>query len=503
MTGFQAKSLRKCFGGSPALEDVSLEVRKGEIHALLGENGAGKTTLLNILYGLLAPDSGQMLLDGEPYAPRSPREAKRAGVGMVHQHFMLVPTLAVGENILLGEQPFSSFRPQYDFGAIRERMSALGFDFPLEARTDTLSVGEMQRVEIFKALWKGASLLALDEPTAMLTPRETESLFELLRGIRERGQSVLFISHKLEEIERLADRVSVLRRGRSVGCFEVAETNRAELSRLMIGRELSPPAKSPTRAGESVSVSDGLRVVCSAACSEKLRGPWSFEAPFGHITAIAGIEGNGQRELAENLLGLRNDRGLEVSLAGKRLPKGVRDRVRGGISFISEDRQRTGLVLEFTLRENLALKDISEAPWSRHGLLRIRGSKARADDLVQRFEVHPPDLERAAGTLSGGNQQKVVVAREITRPHRLLVATNPTRGLDVGAREAVHRALIADAEAGAAIVLISTELEEALELADSLQVICKGRLEAIPRERWNEESLGLAMLGASKELSAA
>ncbi|NUN95110.1 MAG: ATP-binding cassette domain-containing protein, partial [Candidatus Omnitrophica bacterium] len=254
MAGFQATSIRKSYGGTLALEEVSLAVNEGEIHALLGENGAGKTTLLNILYGLLEPDSGEMLLDGKPYKPRSPREAKRAGVGMVHQHFMLAPTLEVGENILLGENPFSLYQGNRDFRAIRERMDFLGFDFPLEARTDALSVGEMQRVEIFKALWKGARLLALDEPTAVLTPRECESLFELLRRIREQGHSVLFISHKLEEIEKVADRVSVLRRGRSVGCFPVAEASRAKLSRLMIGRDLCPPVKSSTRGGNSGSV---------------------------------------------------------------------------------------------------------------------------------------------------------------------------------------------------------------------------------------------------------
>jgi general nucleoside transport system ATP-binding protein len=487
--------------------DASLELAKGEIHAILGENGAGKTTLMNILYGLLSPDRGEMKLDGKPYTPTSPSKARHLGIGMVHQHFMLVPTLTVGQNILLGEGAWSRFSQRKSFAPIREHMKGIGFSLPLEARVDTLSVGELQRVEIFKALWKGARLLILDEPTAVLTPQETEDLCELLKNLSQQGVSILFISHKLEEIEKLCDRVTILRRGQTVACLPVKDTTRAGLSRMMLGRDLTPLPPSPARRGGSVpplSMGEGgrgvrLSVRCHGTTRSRLQGNWILDAPKGQITAIAGVEGNGQRDLAEAILGISTPSKVEIRFNDILLPQGVPRRIEAGIGFISEDRQRTGLVSGFTVQENLALKDISRAPWSRNGWLAGRSAGLRAAALIERYKIHPPHPEHPVTSLSGGNQQKVVVAREISREHRVLVATNPTRGLDVGACEAVHAGLVEDAQKGAVVLLISTELDEILDLADNLYVLFQGQATMIPRDHWNRESIGLAMLGVTSE----
>ena len=515
MSTLSLAHLHKRFGKNVALMDACLDLAEGEIHAILGENGAGKTTLMNLLYGLLSPDRGEMRLDGKPYSPASPLQARRLGIGMVHQHFMLVPTLTVGENILLGEGAWSRFNPRKSFLPIREQMQRLGFALPLEARTETLSVGELQRVEIFKALWKGARLLILDEPTAVLTPQETEDLCSLLRNLSQQGVSILFISHKLEEIEKLCERVTILRRGQTVACLPVKNTTRAELSRMMLGRDLTPLPPSPNRThpcdtrgrGESVPplpMGEGgrgvrLSIRCQGVTRSRLQGEWTLHALAGEITAIAGVEGNGQRELAEAILGVTTAHGLEIEYNDESLPRGVAQRIEAGIGFISEDRQRTGLVPGFTVQENLALKDISRAPWSRNGWLSGRSARLRATALIERYRIHPPHLDHPVTSLSGGNQQKVVVAREISRQHHVLVATNPTRGLDVGACEAVHAGLIEDAQKGVVVLLISTELDEILTLADHLYVLFQGGITAIPRGRWNREAIGLAMLGVPLE----
>jgi general nucleoside transport system ATP-binding protein len=500
--------LHKRFGRNVALMDASLELAEGEILAILGENGAGKTTLMNILYGLLSPDRGEMKLDGKPYTPTSPSQARHLGIGMVHQHFMLVPTLTVGQNILLGEGAWSRFSQKKSFAPILEHMKGIGFDLPLEARVDTLSVGELQRVEIFKALWKGARLLILDEPTAVLTPQETDELCALLRNLSHQGVSILFISHKLEEIEKLCDRVTILRRGQTVACLPVKDTTRAGLSRMMLGRDLTPLPPSPAGRGGThhppLLVREGgrgvrLSIRCHGATSSRLQGNWILDAPEGQITAVAGVEGNGQKELAEAILGISTPPHVEIRYQEEALPRGVSQRIEAGIGFISEDRQRTGLVPGFTVQENLALKDISRAPWSRNGWLAGRSARLRATALIDRYKIHPPDPDHPITALSGGNQQKVVVAREISRVHRVLVATNPTRGLDVGACEAVHAGLIEDAQKGAVVLLISTELDEVLDLADNLYVLFQGHATAIPRDHWTKETIGLAMLGVRPE----
>ncbi len=515
MSTLSLAHIHKRFGRNAALIDACLELAEGEIHAILGENGAGKTTLMNILYGLLVPDQGEMKLDGQLYSPSSPSQARRLGIGMVHQHFMLVPTLTVGQNILLGQGAWTRFNPHRSFTPIHESMKSMGFDLPLDAQTGTLSVGELQRVEIFKALWKGAQLLILDEPTAVLTPQEINELCHLLRNLRDQGVSILFISHKLEEIERLCDRVTILRRGQTVACLPVKNCTRADLSRLMLGHDLeiahhpqieenltpslasnlTPRPPSPTGRG-GVS---GLSIHCHEATGVHFPGKWILHAPNGEITAIAGIEGNGQKELAEAILGVVSPSNMEIRYNDEPLPHGVAQRIEEGIGFISEDRQRTGLVPGFTVLENLALKDISCPPWSHHGWLSTRTARLRASALIERYKIHPPHLDHPVTSLSGGNQQKVVVAREISREHHVLVATNPTRGLDVGARESVHAGLIEDAQRGAAVLLISTELDEVLSLANNLYVLYKGEPTLIPHDHWNQETIGLAMLGVLPE----
>jgi simple sugar transport system ATP-binding protein len=471
---------------------VSLTVEEGEIHALLGENGAGKTTLMNIVYGLLIPDEGTLRLAGRPYRPASPRDAVARGVGMVHQHFMLVPSLSVAENIVLGENPFGVLDRRRLYRSLSERMREFGFRFPLEARAEELSVGELQRVEIFKALWKGARFLILDEPTAVLSPSEIADLFKLLDQLRAKGRSVLFISHKLEEIGRLCDRVTLLRKGKTIATLPAAETDPGQLSRLMVGRELRRPVRSDKKVRPE---GPGFAVHCRPPGLGKLRGEWSLEIAPGRITAVAGIEGNGQRDLAEAILGLKSGPGLRVEAEGLPLPEGVRERIEAGLGLISEDRQETGLVLDFTLAENLMLKDVGSREWSRAGFLRASAMQQRARELVEAFDIQPPQPQIRVAHLSGGNQQKVVVAREISRGPELLVAVNPTRGLDVGAREAVHRALLDQVEKGLAVLLISTELEEILDLADRLYVLASGELAEIPEDRWTKETIGLAMLG--------
>ncbi len=492
MAFLEANNIQKSFGRIVALRGVDLEVRKGEIHALLGENGAGKTTLMNILYGLLSPDSGSLQLGQKPYRPRSPQDAMGSGVGMVHQHFMLVPTLTVLQNVLLGDSPFSAYRKEVMRDRLRNRMEQLSFDLPIESRVEELSVGVRQRVEIFKALWKGAQLLILDEPTAVLAPQEIEDLFGLLKDLKSEGHSILFISHKLDEIQELCDRVTLLRKGETVGTYQVSEVDRQEMTQLLLGRALSPL----TKRQRTQNPTNPFHVRPNPSPHGRLKEGWICDLYPGQITAIAGIEGNGQRELAEAIVGVSSTDSVSIEMEGHSLPSGSPDRISSGVGLISEDRQRTGLVMDFTVEENLALKDIARVPWSKGGWLQKDKIRRTANQLIEQYRVDPPDASRLVSDLSGGNQQKVVVAREISRNHRLLVAFNPTRGLDVGACENVYDALIADAESGAAILLISTELEEVQQLADRVYVLFNGQLTKISEDNWSADRLGLAMMGA-------
>ncbi|GIX05620.1 MAG: ABC transporter ATP-binding protein [Candidatus Poribacteria bacterium] len=494
----EMRDISKRFGSVQALEGVSLELEAGEIHALLGENGAGKTTLMNILYGLIRPDTGEVFLEGRPVRFRSPQDALRARIGMVHQHFMLVPPLTVAENVWLGDRkryPFL-FRRRDAVEATRRLVERFGLKVDPERRIEELSVGVQQRVEILKCLARDARILILDEPTAVLTPQEVEELGAVLRGLRNEGRSVIFISHKLKEVLELCDRVTVLRAGRNVGTLPIQEVTEKRLSEMMVGRELEPP---PPRARVSdqapvvlelkrLSVRDDRGAMAVRELSLKVRA--------GEIFGIAGIDGNGQAELLDALAGVRSPFEGSVRLAGEEIgTTSARQRAALGLAVITDDRQRKGLVLELPVAENLILKRHRSAPFARGGWL-LREEIARyAEEKRRQYDIRAASLWVPAKTLSGGNQQKVVVAREMDLLGQALVAMNPTRGLDVGATEFVHRTLLEARSRGAAILLISTELDEVLLLSDRVGVLHRGRLFFVPPERTNRVEIGRLMLG--------
>jgi simple sugar transport system ATP-binding protein len=487
----------KRYPGVVACADISLDVRAGEIHALLGENGAGKTTLMNVLYGLAAPDQGQILLDGEVVNIREPADAIAHGISMVHQHFMLVPVLSVADNILLGaevmrDRVFLDRRTAHQ--RIRELGQRFGFEIDPDARIDTLSVGWQQRVEILKALYRETRVLVLDEPTAVLTPQETAEIFMVLRRLADEGHSIIFISHKLYEVLEIADRITVIRRGRVVGSRLPSETDEEDLAELMVGREVqlvvdrgeSHP-RDPVLTVEDLHVKDdrGHETVAGV----------SFEVRAGEIFGLAGVAGNGQNELVEALTGLRRaHRGRVVLRGADRTKSGPRTLQSAGMSFVPGDRQRFGLVLPFTLSDNLVLTQYDEPPYAR-GISRNEGAVDEwAVRAIGEYDIRAPSASVAASTLSGGNQQKVVVAREFSRELSVLVLDQPTRGLDVGSIEFIHQRVIAKRDEGAAVLLISAELDEVMELSDRIGVMYAGTIVAILDARTaNKEEVGLLM----------
>ncbi len=496
----EIQDITKAFPGVLANDRVTFSLDRGEIVALLGENGAGKSTLMNIVYGLLAPDSGRVRVDGRPVRLRSPRQAIALGIGMVHQHFMLVEPLTVTENIVLGREP--SRAGVIDFRAARARVAGLsgryGLQVDPDARIRDLSVGKQQRVEILKALYQGSRILILDEPTAVLTPQEVKELFGVIRSLVAEGMAALFITHKLEEVLSAADRIVVMRDGRVVGETRPAETDERGLARMMVGREVTLRAeKTPARPREpvlevrSLSVPDdrGLEAVREV----------SFSVRGAEVVAVAGVDGNGQHELIEAIVGLRRPRSGSIALSGRDLTRsGARDAIAAGVSHVPEDRHRRGLVLEFDVAGNLILGDHRHPPFARHGMLRPAAIAANARRRIEEYDVRTPSAGTLVGNLSGGNQQKVVLARELGRGPRLLVAAQPTRGLDVGAIEFVHRQILAERDAGTAVLLVSMELEEVLALADRILVLFEGRLAAeVDAGRADAEGLGLLMTGGS------
>ena len=466
-TVLELKGITKEFPGILANDHIDFDLARGEVHALLGENGAGKSTLMNILYGLYSPDEGEILVKGERVRFSGPGDAIDHGIGMVHQHFMLIPVMSVAENIVLATEPRRG-GVLLDIDAAERRVRDLAdtFRFKIDpkARIENISVGQQQRVEILKALYRGADVLILDEPTAVLTPQEALELFGILRNLTREGMSVIFITHKLNEVLEIADRITVLRRGKKIDTVPKQGATEDQLARLMVGREvLLRVEKKPSEPGETLLTVDQVSV-------EDDRGlpavrDVSFEVHAGEIVGLAGVDGNGQSELIDAITGLRSMQAGHVMVGGKNVENtSARKVLDAGLGHIPEDRHRRGLVLDFTLAENIALHDYKEEPDSRFGWLFPKRLIARARRLLQAFDVRGGGPTTRASALSGGNQQKVVVAREVERDPRVLLAAQPTRGLDVGAIEFVHRRLIEERDEGRAILLVSLELEEVLAL---------------------------------------
>jgi ABC-type uncharacterized transport system ATPase subunit len=502
----ELRGITKEFPGTLANNHVDFDLARGEVHALLGENGAGKSTLMNVLYGLYRPDEGEIRVRGTPVTFHSPRDAIAQGIGMVHQHFMLIPVMTVAENIVLGSEP-SEKGIFLDYGAararVRELAGAFGFGLDPDARVQDITVGQQQRVEIVKALFRRAQILILDEPTAVLTPQEALELFEILRTLTREGMSVIFISHKLNEVLDIADRVTVLRRGKKIETLSTADATEASLARLMVGREvLLRVDKEPHAAGEPLLQVEGLSVRDDRGLP-KVRDA-SFEVRAGEIVGIAGVDGNGQTELIDALAGLRKPEGGRILLAGTEVTgDSVRAHFDDGLGHVPEDRQRRGLVLEFSIAENVALHEYRKPPDSRFGWLRPGELIKRAKRLISEFDVRGGGPQTEAKALSGGNQQKVILAREIDRDPRVLIAAQPTRGLDVGAIEFIHRRLVEERDEGRGILLVSLELEEILSLSDRILVLFEGEIVGEYPPTTSDEELGLAMTGGAHKERAA
>jgi general nucleoside transport system ATP-binding protein len=493
----EMRGITKRYPGVVANDHIDLVVRPGEIHALLGENGAGKTTLMNVLYGLATPDEGEILLNGDPVRISGPADAISRGIDMVHQHFMLVPVLSVAENILLGLEPMSG--PVFiDRGAARRRIVELGrrfgFEIDPDARVGSLSVGWQQRVEILKALYRNTRILVLDEPTAVLTPQETEEIFAVLRSLAAEGHSIVFISHKLYEVLEIADRITVIRRGRVVGERLPAETNEDDLAELMVGRGVELTVdRGVSHPGPLVLNVDDLRVKDDRG-HEVVTGV-SLQIRAGEILGIAGVAGNGQDELVEALYGLRRPSGGSVTLRDVNVTgRSPRSMNEAGVGYVPADRQRFGLVLPFPIADNIVLTSYYRAPFARGIRRNDEAILAAAVQSIGEFDVRTRSAEASARTLSGGNQQKVVVAREFGRDLSLLILDQPTRGLDVGSIEFIHRQVIAKRDAGAAVLLVSAELDEVLEMADRIAVMYRGAIVAVVDGRTADKNdVGLLM----------
>ena len=484
------RSLTKRFPGVVANDDVSLELRAGEVHALIGENGAGKSTLMRVLYGIYPSDGGSIEVRGREVRIHSPRDAIAHGIGMVHQHFVLVDPFTVAENVILGQEGSQLLHPDEANRRVSELADAYGFQIDPAAKVEQLSVGEEQRVEILKALYRGVDVLILDEPTAVLTPAETSALFANLRRLRETGKTIVFISHKLDEVLEIADRITVLRRGKVVGETTPAETSKARLAEMMVGRPVLFRLEKPkTVVGEPVLQLEDLR-------GGRLRG-LDLEVRAGEIVGVAGVEGNGQRDLADAIMGLRPLEGGRVVLDGRELTSISTGDIRNaGVAFIPEDRQDQGLVLDMSLWENAVLGRQDDEDFSRRGgILLINRIKQLAVRLLQEFDIRARGIETSARTLSGGNQQKLILARELETDPRLLLAAQPTRGLDVGAIEFVWSEILEQKAAGRAILLISAELDEIYALSDRIVTLYEGRITGEYPPDAPAEEVGRGMLG--------
>lgn len=502
----ELRGITKQFPGVLANDHIDFDLRRGEVHALLGENGAGKSTLMSILYGLYTADSGEILMDGKPVTISSPKHAIELGIGMVHQHFMLIPVMTVTENIVLAEEPVHA-GVLLDYDAAEEKVSELSKSFGLavnpHALIEKITVGQQQRVEILKALYRGAEILILDEPTAVLTPQEAKELFEIIESLKAEGKSIVFISHKLNEVLEISDRITVLRRGKQIETINREGATEAGLARSMVGREvLLRVEKRPGEPGEPLLRVKDL-VVRDDRGLEAVRGV-TFDVRAGEIVGIAGVDGNGQSELIDALTGLRHVADGSIVVGKDDLTRAsARDALDAGIGHIPEDRHRRGLVLDFNLAENLVLHDYGKQPFSRFGWLSPRRWVNWARGLLKEFDVRGGGPTTRSGSLSGGNQQKVVIAREVSRDPQVLIAAQPTRGLDVGAIEFVHRRLVEQRDAGKAVLLVSLELEEVVSLSDRILVIYEGQIVGEFPPDVSEEEIGFAMIGGKRREAVA
>ena len=502
LPALEMKDIVKRFGDMTANDRVNFDLRKGEIHALLGENGAGKTTLMNILYGMYVPDEGQIFLEGRPTTIYSPADALSNGIGMVHQNFMLIDVFSAAENIVLGSWKRGELRmdPKLVEDAVLQVAKRYGLDFDPSALVETLPVGVQQRVEIVKALFRGARILILDEPTAVLTPQETEELFRCMRELTADQVSVIFISHKLDEVKEISDRVTIMRNGFSVGTYPTDTLSKNELAMKMIGRNIELTSK-PQRETQRINFSvDNLSVWKGGV--QKIRDV-SFEIEKGEILGVAGIDGNGQLELANAITGIDPARQGTITIgehkfnASEQTPANY---TRAGGAYIPQDRKHTGLVLDFNVAENLILKCFTHSDLMKRGFLQHKAIRENAARLVKEFDVRPPNPDLELKKFSGGNQQKVILARELHQKPEVIVACYPTRGLDIGATEFVYQQLIAQRSNGASILFISNELEELISLSDRIIVLHRGEITGTTEPAFvNIELLGLMMMGQKVE----
>ncbi len=499
----EAKGITKHFPGVLANDHVDFDLHKGEIHALLGENGAGKTTLMNVLYGLYMPDSGEIQVEGKPAVIHSPKDSIHLGIGMVHQHFMLIPVFSVAENIMLGDETVR-YGMVLDQKAVAKRVRELSLQYRLEIEPEALvgqlPVGVQQRVEIVKALYRNAQILILDEPTAVLTPQEADELFMIMRELTKRGVSIIFITHKLKEVLAIADRITVMRDGKVVGTAKPSETDEIKLASMMVGREVILKVdKGPAKPGEEILKVDGLKAR-DARGLESVSGV-SFNVRAGEVLGIAGVQGNGQTELVEALTGLRPMSGGTMWFSGKDMTgKSPRPITETGMAHIPEDRQKHGLVLAYTVADNMVLNTYYLPPFGVHSMMQPAAIDANARQLIQDYDVRTPSPYVPVGKLSGGNQQKVIVARELSHPVKLVVANQPTRGLDVGSIEYIHKEIIIMRDRGVAVLLVSAELDEIMALSDRIAVMYRGKIVAtVDADKVTREQLGLWMAGVHPE----
>ena len=492
----ELRGITKRFGSLVANDHIDLMVEPGEIHCLLGENGAGKSTLMNVLYGLYQADEGQILLNDEVQHFSGPGDAMTAGIGMVHQHFMLIPVFTVAENVMLGHED-TTFGGRLDLAGARERVreisSRFGFDVDPDALIEDLPVGVQQRVEIIKALSRDAKVLVFDEPTAVLTPQETDELMVIMRQLKDSGTSIVFITHKLREVREVADRITVIRLGKVVGEASPTATNE-ELASLMVGRAVDLTVdKGPAKIGKAALVVDHLSVIDSR--NQLVVNDVSFTVHEGEILAIAGVQGNGQTELVEAIMGLQHRVSGGIHLDGHSIRGSVRKTLDAGVGFIPEDRNEDGLMAEFTIAENLMLDRSHQEPFVKFGTLQLAYLDEFAREKVTEFDIRAQGIGTHVGRLSGGNQQKVVLARELSRDLRLFVAAQPTRGLDVGSVEFVHTRIVQTRDAGIPVIVVSTELDEVVALADRIAVMYRGTIVGIVPGDTPREVLGLMMAG--------